>query len=232
MATDWENWWASYSRSHPGAAINAETRDKFRAWQAARAGQAAPAPAAPAPPPTPEYQPPAPKPYTPPAFDVNYRDAEAQTDLSNLKAKYDTQRLNAQSAYGTWLTENYGAEAAVPIKDANGKITGWTFDTNKRGGKFLQIDDSEREGLRGSINSAAARGMSRSGHRYVADGRVRTAATNQRTDLQNAQNRAWQDMDAAVTGANTDEALQNQEIVKAANRRRLDQYNSQYGMGS
>jgi hypothetical protein len=170
--------------------------------------------------------------YSPPLFDPNYQDAEAQSALSLNKAKYDTQRVNAQSSYARYLTQTYGDGAATATKDASGKITGYTYDLTKRGGQFARIQQGEDQNLRKAVNNAAARGVFRSGIRLKNEGLVRTDAANQRTDIENQRQNAQGEMDSSVTGANTDETFSNSQVTTDANRRRVDKYNRDFGMGS
>lgn len=190
------------------------------------------APAAPAAAPEPGYQQPAPAPYTPPAYDPNFKDAQGISEWSATQAKYDTQRLNAQNAYAMYLNQTYGDGAATATKDAAGRITGYNYDLSKRGGRFLEIDRNEREGREGAVNASAARGMLRSGSRIENEGKVSVAAGEQRTGIQQQQQNAQREMDAAVTSANTDSAMEEQRIGRESNMRNLDEYNRKHGMNS
>jgi len=183
--------------------------------------------AAPAPGPGPEAAAPAqpaPRPYTPPAFDPNYRDPQGQKLQSLADAKYDTTRANARLAYGTWLNQNFGEGAAT--FDPNTKQ--WTYDTSKRGGMFNRIADDERENMRTTLNAAAARGMVRSGNRIENEGKVAAAATNARTDLTNQQQNAFNAMNTAVSDADTQASYQ---IGVDSNLRNIEDYNRKHAMG-
>lgn len=190
-------------------------------------GAAAPAPA---PGPAPEAgpaAPPAPAPYVPPAYDPNYRDAQAIGEESALNAKWDTARNNARTSYATWLTDMYGAGAAV--KGADGK---WTYDLTKRGGKIGEIDYNEREDTRKNTNQLAARHALRSGIRVADEDRIGVAAGQQRAEVGRQQNQQFTTMSNALGEADTEQSLGRYQIGVSANQRRLDDYNRRYGMGS
>lgn len=205
MATQWDNWWASYKRSNPKAVINAATRDKFRAWQAAQkptvtpggsgtpqaAGPTEPAPAPAAPP-------------KPPTFAPDYMDEQGRRDYANLEQDRATARNNAQRAYDLGLAE---VNARQPGIERNMKM------------------DLER-----NASNAAARGMFRSGARIVNAGRINTEGNEALTGLQRQRDQLGFDRDRAFGEAETGYTRGTQNIYTDSARRGLERWRQENGL--
>lgn len=204
MATQWDNWWASYKRANPKAVINAATRDKFRAWQGAQK-PAAPAGGGQATPPVVDPPPAAaPPPPKPPTFAPDYMDEQGRRDAANLQQDRDTARNNAQRSYDLGLAE---VNAREPGIDRNMKM------------------DLER-----NASSAAARGMFRSGARIVNAGRINTEGNEAKAGLQRQRDQLGFDRDRAFGEADTALARGNQNIYTDSARRGLDRWRQENGL--
>lgn len=172
-------------------------------------------------------------PYVPPAFNTNYIDPEGQSEKTALGQKFGRARLNATTNYNTWMLQNYGDGAVVDSgqKDADG-ATVWNYDYSKRGGVFNKIADDERDGLRGALNSAAARGMARSGGRVLNETKVNSAAAESRNTVERSRLGEFNNMNQAIGDSRTDQSLEENRITRESNMRELDRYNRKYGMSS
>jgi hypothetical protein len=172
-------------------------------------------------------------PYVPPAFDPNYIDPEGQMEKTALGQKFGRARLNATTNYNTWMLQNYGDGAVVDSgqKDADGG-TVWNYDYSKRGGVFNKIADDERDGLRGALNSAAARGMARSGGRVLNETKVNSAAADSRNTVERSRLGEFNNMNQAIGDSRTDQSLEENRITRESNMRELDRYNRRHGMSS
>lgn len=217
------------------AKINADSRDAYYRWRAARG---APVPGSPQNPTNVAGE----KAKVIPAFDPNGRDAQHLQDMQQLQANYNTSMTDLDSDYQTYLSDTFGANNVQgKVGQGNGmslanvtKQTDGTYkytgDVEKLGGVFANYREDRDEGFRNTLNSSAQRGMLRSGSQFKGNQDTRDAYNKASTETMTDYGRRQGQYTRGRNDLTSQYGRDKNQALLSNNQRRFEDYRRKHGV--